>query len=143
MTKYPLSGALAAVMCATLAACSTTGNADKVNQLSQKTVQYQCSAQGQRTVSLEVQYTFQGNDPVTAQVIYDNQAIALTRATNSKTDMVGDTFTGNGYTWTTGKFTQENAGQVNGNMLTRQETSVNTTGAPVNTILARNCRAGG
>ena len=143
MTKYPLSGALGAVLCATLAACSTTGNADKVDQLSQKTVQYQCSAQGQRTVNLEVQYTFQGDDPVTAQVIYDNQAISLTRATNSKTDMVGDTFTGNGYTWTTGKFTLENAGQVNGNMLTRQETSTAMTGAPTNTILARNCKAGG
>ncbi|HEU0229465.1 MAG TPA: hypothetical protein VFR20_02740 [Burkholderiaceae bacterium] len=143
MTKFPLSGALGAVLCVTLAACSTTGNPDKMNQLSQKTVQYQCSAQGQRTVNLEVQYTFQGNDPVTAQVIYDNQAIALTRATNSKTDMVGDTFTGNGYTWTTGKFTLESAGQVNGNMLIRQETSAGTTGAPTNTILARNCKAGG
>lgn len=143
MSKYPLKGALGAVLCATLAACSTTVNMHKESQLSQRTVEYQCHARRERTVHLEVQYTFQGNEPVTAQVIYDDQAISLTRASDNKADMVGDTFTGNGYTWTTGKFSMEDADKVDGNMLTRRDIATGSTTAPVDTILARNCKAKG
>ena len=142
MKKYHLAGLLGAALCVTLSACSTTRTATTPNQLAQKTVNYECHAPGQRSVNLEVQYTFQGSDPVTAQIIYDDQAIALTRTTDSKVNMVGNTFAGNGYTWTTGQFTVVNAAQVDGDMLTRADTTASG-GAPVNTIIARNCKVKG
>ncbi|WP_298018109.1 hypothetical protein [uncultured Castellaniella sp.] len=144
MIKHYLTGAASAALCITLAACSTPTNLNAPNQLAQKTVHYACNAQGQRDVNLEVQYTFQGTDPVTAQVVYDDQAISMTRDTNSKSNLVGATFVGEGYTWTTGQFTVENAEKVNGNMLTRADPAPNRTGEKVNTILARGCavRAG-
>lgn len=142
MKKYHLGGVLALAACSLLAACSTTDEINKPNQLAQKTVHYECSAQGQRRVNLDVQYTFQGVEPVTAQIIYENQAIELARDTNSKTNLVGNTFTGHGYGWTTGQFTVQNADKVDGNLLTR--TDAGAAGAsPVNTILARECHVGG
>lgn len=144
MIKHYLTGAAGVALCVTLAACSTTdSHPNAANQLAQKTVRYECSAQGQRGINLEVQYTFQGTDPVTAQVVYDNQAIAMTRDTNSKANLVGATFTGEGYTWTTGPFTVDNAEKVNGNMLTRSDAAANAGGQHINTILARNCAVRG
>lgn len=143
MTKYHLSTVAGAVLCTTLAACSTTPMGHSPNQLTQKTVHYQCRAQDQRALDLEVQYAFQGNDPVTAQVIYDNQAILLTRDTGSKANLVGNTFTGDGYTWTTGQFTLDNVSQVSGNLLTRLDALPGHVGQHVNTILARNCAVRG
>jgi hypothetical protein len=55
--------------------------------------------------------------------------------------MVGIAFTGSGYTWTTDKFTLENVGEANGNMLTQQgEQDVNGKTMPVNNILAKSCK---
>lgn len=143
MKNQYLKGAVGAALCVTLAACSTPTNLNTSNQLAQKTVHYDCSAQGQRGVNLEVQYTFQGNEPVTAQVIYDDQAISMTRDSNSKANLAGDTFTGEGYTWTTGQFTMSTAATVDGNMLTRADAVPNRAGEHVNTILARNCTVKG
>ena len=141
--KLPFTGALVAALCTTLAACSTPVNLNPSNQLAQKTVRYDCSVQGQRGVNLEVQYTFQGVEPVTAQVVYDDQAISMTRDTNSKANLVGDTFVGQGYTWTTGQFTLDNAEKVAGTMLTRSDAVATHPGTFVNTILARGCAVRG
>ncbi len=125
------------MMCVGLAACSTPKDA---RELSQKTVQYGCGPGSDQPLS--VQYTFQGDEPLAAKVIYQNQAVDLTRATTSNADMVGNTFRGNGYTWTTEKFTRENAGQVNGNMLT-QETQQVASGktSSVGNVLVKDCKA--
>lgn len=141
MIKRYLTASAGAALCVTLAACSTTPrhNPNADNQLVQKTVHYECHAPGDRRVNLEAQYTFQGTGAVTAQVIYDDQAIPMTRDTNSKANLVGDTFTGNGYTWTTGQFTVDTAEKVNGNMLTRSDAVAASGGGHANTILARNC----
>lgn len=139
MKSYHLARITGLVLCAGLAACSTPQEGKKANELTQKTVEYSCSAQAQQALS--VQYTFQGADAVTAKLIYNNQAIDLTRDTGSKTDMVGIAFTGSGYTWTTDKFTLENVGEANGNMLTQQgEQDVNGKTMPVNNILAKSCK---
>ncbi|HEX7386322.1 MAG TPA: hypothetical protein VF285_03475 [Castellaniella sp.] len=137
--KFPTTALSAAVLCTTLAACSTPVNLNPSNQLAQKTIRYECSVQGQRGVNLEVQYTFQGVEPVTAQVVYDDQAISMTRDTNSKSNLVGDTFVGQGYTWTTGQFTLDTAEKVDGTMLTLQDAVASRPGTYVNTILARGC----
>lgn len=125
------------MMCIGLAACSTPKDA---RELSQQTVEYGCGPGANQ--QLTVQYTFQGDEPLAAKVIYQNQAVDLTRATTSNADMVGNTFRGNGYTWTTEKFTRENAGQVNGNMLT-QETQqvVNGKTSSVGNVLVKDCKA--
>ena len=145
MIKRYLTASAGAALCVTLAACSTTPrqNPNAANQLVQKTVHYECHVRGERRVNLEVQYTFQGAGAVTAQVIYDDQAIPMTRDTNSKANLVGDTFTGNGYTWTTGQFTVDNAEKVNGNMLTRSDPAAVSGDGHINTILARNCAVQG
>lgn len=143
INRFRWTPVLGIALCATLTACSTTGNPSNDNQLAQKTVRYECNAHGQRSVNLEVQYTFQGVEPVTAQVIYDDQAISMTRDTNSKANLVGDTFTGEGYTWTTGQFTVANADKVDGTMLTRSDASSGHPGEHINTILARGCAVRG
>jgi membrane-bound inhibitor of C-type lysozyme len=134
-----LSGALGMIaLCTGLAACSTTDKA----ALSQKTVEYSCGADGQQALS--VQYTFQGNEVMAAKVVYDNKAIDLNRETSDKSDIVGNTFKGNGYTWRTEKFTLENVGSVNGDMLTQDGTqTVNGNRVAVSNILAKQCKVRG
>lgn len=124
------------ILCAGLAACGTPKDA---RELSQKTVEYRCGASGEQPLS--VQYTFQGKEPLGAKVVYQNQAVDLTRATTSNADMVGNTFRGNGYTWTTDKFDFDNVGTVNGNMLTRDASqTVNGQNTAVSNILVKDCR---
>ena len=128
--------ALAVVLCAGLVACGTT---EDTSRLSQKTVEYACGNEGEQP--LTVQYTFQGQDPLAAKVILGDRAIDLNRDTSNKADMVGNTFKGNGFTWTTDKFNAENVGSVHGNMLT-QEAMHNGQGASTATskILAKECK---
>lgn len=125
------------LLCAGLAACSTPPKG--AQELSQQTVEYNCGQDSTQPVS--VQYTFQGNDALAAKVIYNNQAVDLTRATTSNVDMVGNTFRGNGYTWTTEKFTSEDAGSADGKMLT-QETQQVTNGqtSTASNVLVKDCR---
>jgi|SRR5690606_4133424 len=132
-----LTALVGVFLCAGLAACSTPQKSDQ--ELSQQTVEYNCG-QGS-TQPLSVQYTFQGDEPLAAKVIYNNQAVDLTRTTTSNVDMVGNTFRGNGYTWTTEKFTQDDVGTVNGKMLT-QETQqvVNGQTSTVSNVLVKDCR---
>jgi membrane-bound inhibitor of C-type lysozyme len=126
------------VLCGALAACGTPKDAQ---ELSQKTVEYRCGASGEQPLS--VQYTFQGGEPLAAKVIYNNTAVDLTRTTSSNTDMTGNTFKGNGYAWTTDKFTLENVDTVNGNMFTQESTQVvNGQNAAVSNILAKDCKVG-
>lgn len=123
-----------------LAACTTPRDA---TQLSQKTVHYACGPQGAQQ-PLTVQYTFQGTEALAAKVIYNNQAVDLTRATASNADMVGNTFRGNGYTWTTDKFTFDTVGQTQGNMLTQDLVqNVNGQQTTVSNIIANNCMVAG
>ena len=126
-------------MCAGLAACSAPRDAQ---ELSQKTVQYGCGPGGSQPMS--VQYTFQGKEALAAKVIYQNQAVDLTRSTASNADVLGNTFRGNGYTWTTDKFDYDTVGQVAGKMLTQdvQQYANNPPGqpAPVSNILVKDCR---
>ncbi len=123
-------------LCASLAACGTPQNA---RELSQKTVEYRCGVSGEQPLS--VQYTFQGTEPLAAKVVYQNQMVDLTRATTSNADMVGNTFRGSGYTWTTGKFTIQNAGTVNGNMLTQDAPqAAGSQNAAVSNVLVKDCR---
>ncbi|HEY9573681.1 MAG TPA: hypothetical protein VIR76_11245 [Pusillimonas sp.] len=125
------------IACLGLAACSTPKDAQ---QLSQKTVEYGCGPGADQPLS--VQYTFQGDEPLAAKVIYQNQAVDLTRATTSNADMVGNTFRGNGYTWTTEKFTREDVGTVNGNMLTQDtQQVVNGQSPSVSNVLVKDCKA--
>ncbi len=128
-------------LCAGLAACSTPQKRDQ--ELSQQTVEYNCG-QGS-TQPLSVQYTFQGDEALAAKVVYNNQAMDLTRATSSNTDMVGNTFRGNGYTWTTEKFTRADAGTVNGKMLTQdvQPAAANGQASTVGNVLVQDCRVVG
>ncbi len=137
---YKLTTLSGLVLCAGLAACSTSTEIGK--DLSQQTVEYSCG-QGS-TQPLSVQYTFQGEEPQTARVVYANQAVELTRATSSGSDMVGNTFRGNGYTWTTDKFTRDDAGSVDGKMLT-QEVQQNASGQPstVSNVIVKDCKVGG
>jgi len=141
-----IKAALGITLCAGLAACGTPHNP---NDLAQKTVEYQCgSGNGQ---PLSAQYTFQGQEAMSAKVIFGNQVYNLTRSTTSNSDMVGNTFRGNGYTWTTDKFAYDTAGQANGTMLT-QDMAANpnaqaalAAGQPAGaaTVLARDCKAVG
>ena len=126
-------------LCAGLAACSTSNENGK--DLSQQTVEYSCGQGNTQPVS--VQYTFQGEEPLAAKVVYSNQAMELTRATTSNADMVGNTFRGNGYTWTTDKFTRENVGSVNGKMLTQDapQGGMGQT-STVGNVLVKDCKVG-
>ena len=127
-------------LCAGLAACSTSNENDK--DLSQQTVEYTCG-QG-NTQPLSVQYTFQGEEPLAAKVVYANQAVELTRATTNNADMVGNTFRGNGYTWTTDKFTREDVGSVDGKMLTQDAQQGRVSQASnVGNVLVKDCKVGG
>ncbi|UYO93271.1 hypothetical protein [Pollutimonas sp. M17] len=124
------------MMCIGLAACSTPKDA---RELSQKTVEYGCGPGSNQALS--VQYTFQGEEALAAKVIYQNQAVDLTRATTSNADMVGNTFRGNGYTWTTDKFTRENAGEAEGRMLTQDaQQTLGSTTSSVGNVLVKDCR---
>ena len=124
------------VLCAGLAACGTPEDA---RELSQKTVEYRCGASGEQPLS--VQYTFQGKEPLAAKVVYQNQVVDLTRATTNNADMVGNTFRGNGYTWTTEKFDADNVNSVSGNMLTQDASQmVNGQNTAVSNILVKDCR---
>lgn len=133
--------ALAGVfLCAGLAACSTPQK--NAQELSQQTVEYNCG-QGS-TQPLSVQYTFQGDEALAAKVVYNNQAVDLTRATTSNVDMVGNTFRGNGYTWTTDKFTRTNVAAVNGKMLTQEaQQVVNGQTSTVSNVLVKDCKVVG
>lgn len=129
-------GVSAAVLCAGLAACA---GPKKSQELSEATVQYRCGPGGESPLS--VQYTFQGTEPLAAKIMYQNQAVDLTRATGMNTDMLGNTFRGNGYTWTTEKFSLENVHQVNGGMLTQDvQQVVNGHQSQVSNILVKDCR---
>lgn len=123
-----------------LAACTTPRD---VTQLSQKTVHYVCGPQGAQQ-PLTVQYTFQGTEALAAKVIYNNQAVDLSRATASNADMVGNTFRGNGYAWTTDKFTFDTVGETRGNMLTQDIVqTVNGQQSTVSNIIASHCMVAG
>ena len=128
------------LLCAGLAACTTPRDA---TELSQKTVHYACGPQGAQQ-PLTVQYTFQGTEALAAKVIYNSQAVDLARATASNADMVGNTFRGNGYTWTTDKFSYDTVGQTNGNMLTQDVVqTVNGRQTTVSNIIVNNCMVAG
>jgi len=137
-----LTAALGIVLCAGLAACGTTR--DK-GDLAQKTVEYTCGSGDGQTLS--AQYTFQGQEALGAKVIFDNQVVDLMRTTSSNADVVGNTFRGNGYTWTTEKFTFDTVGDANGTMLTRD--TVPAAGQPAAaqggaaTVVARSCKVTG
>lgn len=98
-----------------LAACTTP---QSPHQLAQTTVDYQCGPGGQ--YPLTVQYTFQGGEALSARVIYQNQVVALSRSTASNTDMVGNTFRSENYTWVTQQFDYDTVGAARGEMLTRE-----------------------
>lgn len=133
---HKLTAISGVILCAGLVGC---GSPQNVQELTQKTIEYRCGPGGDTPLS--VQYTFQGDEPLAAKVIYQNQAVDLTRATTNNADMVGNTFRGNGYSWTTEKFTAENVESANGNMLA-QETSqvVGGQNAAVGNILVRDCK---
>ena len=109
--KYMLT--LAGVAVAGLVGCA--GSPDS-QELTQKTVDYGCGPGGGQALS--VQYTFRGDDAVGARVVHANQVIDMTRVTTGDAGMVGNTFRGGGYTWTTEKFDHDNVDNVAGNMLT-------------------------
>lgn len=135
---------LAGVAVAGLAGCA--GSPDS-QQLSQKTVEYDCGPGGEQP--LTVQYTFRGDEALSARVLHMNQAVDMTRVTSSNADMVGNTFRGGGYTWVTGKFDRDDVDEVDGDMLTQDSpagaaaagAAVGNTGM-VGTVLLRNCRVG-
>lgn len=108
-----LFSALAVAMA--VAAC--TAPRPQEHQLSQKSVDYRCGPGGQDI--LTVQYTFQGEEALAAKVIYQNQVVDLPRVTLSNADMLGNTFRGNGFTWTTQQFDYDTVASARGNMLTR------------------------
>lgn len=97
-----------------LAGCA--GSPDS-RELSQKTIEYDCGPGGEQ--ALTVQYTFQGEEAVSARVMHMNQVVEMTRASTGHADMVGNTFRGGGYTWVTGKFDVDDVDEVDGDMLTR------------------------
>ena len=101
-----------------LAGCA--GSPDS-RELSQKTVEYECGPGGEQP--LTVQYTFQGEEALSARLVHMNQAIDMTRVTSGHADMVGNTFRGGGYTWTTEKFDIDDVDEVDGDMLTRDTPS--------------------
>jgi len=134
--KRNLTAIAGVVMCVGLAACTAPKDAQ---ELSQKTVEYTCGTSNQ---PVTVQYTFQGYEALAAKVIYNNQAVDLTRATTSNADMVGNTFRGNGYTWTTDKFNHGNVHEAHGKMLTQDNTQTITgQNATVSNVLVKDCNA--
>ena len=130
-----LTVAAGIALCAGLAACSSTKDAQ---HLSQKTVEYAC---GPESVPLSAQYTFQGEQALAARVLYMNQVIELNRATANNADMVGNTFRGGGYTWTTDKFVEGDVEDAKGLMLTRESAQPGAAQASnVGSMLARDCK---
>src|SRR5690606_11861849 len=97
---------------------------------------------GPESVPLSVHYTFQGEQALAARVVYMNQVIELNRATASNADMVGNTFKGGGYTWTTDKFVEDDVANAKGLMLTREAAAqAGTAQAPnVGSVLVRDCQ---
>ena len=135
-----LTAAATVAVFAGLAACAAPER--NTQELSQQTVQYSCG-QGS-TQPLSVEYTFQGDEPLAATIVYNSQAASLTRVTTSNVDMVGNTFRGNGYTWTTDKFTRSDVGTVDGKMLTREaQQTVNGQTSTVSNVLVKDCRVAG
>jgi hypothetical protein len=64
--------------------------------------------------------------------------------TASDTDMVGNTFKGNGYTWTTAPFTIDNVQSAEGNMLTEDvRLALSGGGSQAGNILLRSCKVAG
>jgi len=135
MSSFP-TWAAALIGCAALTACTTPNNP---NELSQHSVSYLCSGpNGQHP--LTVQYTFQGDEPLSARLSDQVQSVELQRATNTNAGMVGNTFTGNGYTWTTAKFSPNDLDEAKGKMLTRDvQQQVNGQTNTIDTILAQDC----
>lgn len=113
--KPTLNLLAAMVAVAGLAGCATP---QSPNELSQKTVNYQCGPGGQDP--LTVQYTFQGRDALSARIIYQNQVVLLPRSTATNVDMVGNTFRSDNYTWITQAFDYDNVDSARGDMLTRE-----------------------
>lgn len=113
--KPTLNLLAAMVAVAGLAGCAAP---QSPNQLSQKTVNYQCGPGGQDP--LTVQYTFQGRDAVSARIIYQNQVVLLPRSTATNVDMVGNTFRSDNYTWITQAFDYDSVDSARGDMLTRE-----------------------
>lgn len=113
--KPNLSLIAAAVAVAGLAACAAPHDP---NQLSQKTVNYQCGPGGQDP--LTVQYTFQGRDALSARIVYQNQVVQLPRSTATNVDMVGNAFRSDNYTWITQAFDYDSVDSARGEMLTRE-----------------------
>lgn len=108
-----------------LAGCA--GSPD-THELSQSTVEYRCGPGGEQP--LTVQYTFRGDQAVSARVIHMNQVVDMMRVTESNADRVGNTFRGAGYTWVTEKFDREDVDEVNGNILTVDTPAGAAYGAP-------------
>lgn len=107
-------------------------------ELSQKTVEYECGPE--KDQPLTVQYTFQGHEALSARVMHMNQVVDMTRVTSGHADTVGNTFRGGGYTWVTGKFDRDDVEEVNGEMLTQDTTAANAQTGMVGTVLLRDCR---
>lgn len=105
---------LAGVAAAGLAGCAGSPHSE---ELSQTTVEYGCGPGGEQP--LTVRYTFRGDEAVSARVMHMNQVIDLARVAGGSADMVGNTFRGSGYTWSTGKFDRDNVDEVDGDMLTQ------------------------
>jgi len=114
MKKTHMLLLLASASAIGLAGCA---GAPDGRQLSQKTVEYECGPGGEQPLS--VQYTFQGDEVMSARVVHMNQAIDMARATSGHADMVGHTFRGGGYTWTAGPFDRDDVDEVDGDMLTQ------------------------
>lgn len=124
------------ILCGGLTACVAPRDAQ---ELSQKTVEYGCGPGSNQAMT--VQYTFQGHEALAAKIIYRNQAVDLTRATANNSDMVGNTFRGNGYTWTTDKFNWDDVHTVNGKMLTQDtQQVVNGQTSMVGNVLVKDCK---
>lgn len=137
--KLKLVSMASLALCGGLVACTASDNAQ---QMTRRTVEYQCGTEA--VEPLTVQYTFQGAEALAAKVIYRNQAVDLTRMTASDTGMVGNTFKGNGYTWTTAPFTIDNVQSAEGNMLTEDvRLALSGGGSQAGNILLRSCKVVG
>lgn len=115
-----------------LTACTAPRTPDQISQVS---IDYRCGPGGQ--TPLTVQYTFQGEEPLAARVIYQNQVVELPRSTAKHADMAGNTFRSDSYTWLTQTFDYDNVGSARGEMLTREvvPSVTNNTGSAGSTVL--------
>lgn len=126
---------LAGAAAVALAGCA---GSPESQALSQRTVEYECGPD--KDQPLTVQYTFQGNEALSARVMHMNQVVDMTRVTSGHADTVGNTFRGGGYTWVTGKFDRDDVDEVDGDMLTQETTAANAQTGMVGTVLLRDCR---